>query len=74
MNVLFTIIHTSSIYHPQHPFISKVPDRKPVQDLISEYKAEVVEEVMDADEDAAEVIFCFRFPLLDLLFYLKFYK
>lgn len=35
----------------QHPFVTKSVDRKPLKDLISEYKAEVVEEVTEEHED-----------------------
>lgn len=35
----------------KHPFIANAIDKKPVKDLISEYKAEVVEEVTEEQED-----------------------
>ncbi|KAH9363045.1 hypothetical protein HPB48_014173 [Haemaphysalis longicornis] len=35
----------------KHPFIASCIDRKPLKDLISEYKAEVVEEVTEEQED-----------------------
>ncbi|CAN8023834.1 unnamed protein product [Ixodes persulcatus] len=35
----------------KHPFIANSTDRKPLKDLISEYKAEVVEEVTEEQED-----------------------
>lgn len=35
----------------KHPFVTKCVDRKPLKDLISEYKAEVVEEVTEEHED-----------------------
>lgn len=38
----------------KHPFISANVERKPVLDLICEYKAEVVEEVMDTEDETAE--------------------
>lgn len=38
----------------KHPFVSKNVDSKPLRDLISEYKAEVVEEVEDADDESTE--------------------
>ncbi|KAL1432194.1 hypothetical protein MTO96_013524 [Rhipicephalus appendiculatus] len=35
----------------KHPFVASCVDRKPLKDLISEYKAEVVEEVTEEQED-----------------------
>lgn len=35
----------------KHPFVANCIDRKPLKDLISEYKAEVVEEVTEEQED-----------------------
>ncbi|XP_064465697.1 STE20-like serine/threonine-protein kinase [Ornithodoros turicata] len=35
----------------KHPFIATATDKKPLKDLISEYKAEVVEEVTEEQED-----------------------
>lgn len=41
----------------KHPFIAQATDSKPIRDLISEYKAEIVEEVLttDNEEESSEI-------------------
>lgn len=52
---LFLIIN----YFPQHPFISKDLDSKPIRDLLLEYKADVVDEEVDEDGDVSISPECF---------------
>lgn len=47
----------------QHSFINRDMDAKPIKDLLLEYKAEVVEEVVD---DEAEVSVCVPLAITDL--------
>jgi hypothetical protein len=43
------------LLHLQHPFVANVSSKKPIQDLISEAKAEVIVEEKDIDDSEVPV-------------------
>lgn len=49
-----------------HPFIRDASDKKPLQDLLSEFQAEVLEEVILVEDESAEVCLLFFISCLYL--------
>lgn len=50
----------------KHPFLRDASDKKPLRDLISEYKAEVVEELVTTDQEDELSEVCLRLILFPL--------